>query len=100
MISRPIWRLTFTVLLLPLCRAAQRYTGHDHAVFHRPPQPPPPSAKHQSQPTMSGTKTPPKTNQESTSGLPASHGTASQGRQELDVNQNSSQAPTENSPRF
>src|SRR5215472_10189562 len=98
--SRSIWRVTFTVLLLPLGLAAQRYTGHDHAVFHRAPQPPPPTAKHQSQPTTNATKTSPKTSQASIAGQSASHGTTSQNRQELDLNQNSAQTPTENPPRF
>src|SRR3974390_3145138 len=39
-------RSSLAVILLTVGMSAQRYTGHDHAVFHRPPQPPAPTAKH------------------------------------------------------
>jgi hypothetical protein len=43
-----IRRIAFSLLLLSTGLSAQRYTGHDHAVFHRQPQSPPAAAKHQS----------------------------------------------------
>jgi hypothetical protein len=41
-------RVALTLLFLTTGLSAQRYTGHDHAVFHRQPQPPAPTSKHQS----------------------------------------------------
>jgi hypothetical protein len=48
-----------SALLLALSTAmpAQRYTGHDHAVFHRP-APPPAASKRQAAPPQNGAKAP------------------------------------------
>src|SRR5450755_1960419 len=43
-----IRRIAFSLLLLSTGLSAQRYTGHDHAVFHRQSQSAPAAAKHQS----------------------------------------------------
>ncbi|HZD32909.1 MAG TPA: hypothetical protein VE779_14765 [Candidatus Angelobacter sp.] len=42
--------IALACLLLTAGLSAQRYTGHDHAVFHRPPATASTSAKHQSSP--------------------------------------------------
>src|SRR3974390_455534 len=55
-----IGRLSVILLVLTAGVSAQRYTGHDHAVFHRPPSTPSPAAKHQSATASSAAKTSPK----------------------------------------
>src|SRR5215472_10739460 len=97
--SRTILRVSFALALLPTGLSAQRYTGHDHAVFHRAPQPPSSTVKHQSQPSV-GTKASPKTAPGNAASQPASHTTTSPSRPELDLNQNSAQTPVDNTPRF
>src|SRR3974390_1293609 len=52
-----IGRLSVILLVLTAGASAQRYTGHDHAVFHRPPSTPSPAAKHQSAPASTTPKT-------------------------------------------
>jgi len=55
-----IWNLSL-ILLLSMSLSAQRYTGHDHAVFHRPPQPSA-TVKHQTPPPPSSSSKAPTKN--------------------------------------
>jgi hypothetical protein len=50
-----IRRIAFTILFLAAALSAQRYSGHDHAVFHRSAQPPSPPVKHQVAPPANST---------------------------------------------
>src|SRR5664279_792800 len=95
-----IRRIAFSLLLLSTGLSAQRYTGHDHAVFHRQPQSPPPAAKHQS---LSGSPAAshPKTTASNQQGPRA--GTTT-GKLVDDLNHNSApaktDAPLENAPHM
>src|SRR5664279_3613981 len=93
-----IRRIAVALLFLSTGVSAQRYTGHDHAVFHRQPQTPPAATRHQS-PPPAGNATP--THQKTTAAAsapsqqpPARNG-ASQGKLEFDGNHNTSPAKTE-----
>src|SRR6516165_1809923 len=98
--SRTIVRIAFALLILSIGLSAQRYTGHDHAVFHRAPQPPPAGAKHASQSSPSGSKASPKSGQGTSSAQTGNHAATGQSHSELDLNQNSAQAPAETAPHF
>ena len=60
------------ILLLTAGLSAQRYTGHDHGVFHRPPQTSSSSSKHPSTSPANGSKTAPKS-APSTTQQPSQH---------------------------
>lgn len=49
-------RVALATLLLTAGLWAQRYTGHDHAVFHQPPSAAQPTVKHPTAPATTGTK--------------------------------------------
>jgi hypothetical protein len=102
-----IRRVAVALLFLTTGLSAQRYTGHDHAVFHRQPQPPAPVSKqHQSaSPAVGG----PSGRQKSPVAPAASSAQASRtstGQAKLDSGMNhaavpeKSDATIENSPRF
>src|SRR6516164_1315349 len=57
-----IGRIALVLLSTAACLSAQRYSGHDHAVFHRPPAPPA-AQKHPSTPAPGGVKAPPPSKQ-------------------------------------
>jgi len=100
-----IFRTAFTLLLLATGLSAQRYTGHDHAVFHRQPQPPVASSKHQSSsPAVSGTGNRQKTSIAASASPQASHASAAQGKLEGDMNRSATpekpEATAEDSPHF
>jgi hypothetical protein len=98
-------RTALALLLLTTGLSAQRYTGHDHAVFHRQPQAPSPAAKHQSStagnPTTSHQKT---TAMASAPPQLTSRPGAAQGKLDNDLDHNSApaktEAPLENPPRL
>src|SRR5271165_2282127 len=58
-VSCAILKSALMLILLTAGLSAQRYTGHDHAVFHRPPQPSTPASKHGA-PTQNNAKTAPR----------------------------------------
>src|SRR5271165_3807139 len=94
---RPIRRTACVLLIL----SAQRYTGHDHAVFHRP-APPPPAVKHQG-PPANGTKNPQKVAPATATPQPTSR-TAAQNHPEIDLHQPSAplktRTPAEDTPHL
>ena len=96
-------RIACVLLFLSVGLSAQRYTGHDHAVFHRPPSPPPPTVKHQTPSAPSGNKNPQKVSPASPPSQLTSHA-APQNHPEVDLNQPSAPpktgAPSENPPRL
>ena len=61
------------MLLLTVGLSAQRYTGHDHAVFHRAPAPPSSAAKRQPPSNPSGSKAPQKATPANTTSPSAPH---------------------------
>src|SRR5271165_4231179 len=65
-----IVRVVLAMLLLTAGLTAQRYTGHDHAVFHRSPAPPT-AAKHQPPSTTGNSKPQQKTVPANTTSQPA-----------------------------
>src|SRR6516164_8960700 len=98
--SRTILRIALALSLLSVGLSAQRYTGHDHAVFHRAPQPPSSSVKRQSQPAGPSNKPTPRTGQGTTSSQTAPHAAAGQSRPDPDLNRSTGQSPVDNSPHF
>jgi hypothetical protein len=100
-----ISRIVLTLLFLTAGLSAQRYTGHDHAVFHRQPQAPPTAAKHQSSSPGSAaaghqkTATPAPSSPQS--GARAAN---AQGKLDVDVNHNSTPVKADpslqNAPRL
>src|SRR5271169_2354184 len=96
---RTIRRIACALLILSAGLSAQRYTGHDHAVFHRP-APPPPAVKHQGPPT-NGIKNPQKA--APATPQPASR-TAAQNHPEVDLNHDPTRlktgTPAENTPHL
>src|ERR1035438_2324250 len=91
-----IRRIAVASLWLTTGLSAQRYTGHDHAVFHRQPQAPPVATKHQS-PSAGNTAA---SHQKTTTpaSAPAQQGpraSAGQGKLDVDVNHNSSPSKTD-----
>ena|SRR5664279_1035747 len=100
-----IRRIALALLLLTTGVSAQRYTGHDHAVFHRQPQTPPPATKHQSsvgENTATGHQKTATSASASTQQGPRAG--AGQGKLEDDLNHNSAPAktdpPLESTPRL
>lgn len=90
-----IRRIACSFLFLTTAVSAQRYTGHDHAVFHRPPQPPPAAVKHQTPSPANGTANRTK-NGATASGPQTPHTSTGQGKLDADANRNS--APTKTDP--
>src|ERR1035438_1947731 len=85
-----ILRIAFALLALTAGLSAQRYTGHDHAVFHRQPQSPPPAAKHQSPSAGNAATTHQKASvSASASPQPTARTGASQGKLDVESNHNS-----------
>src|SRR5664279_1931003 len=97
-----IRRIAFSLLLLSTGLSAQRYTGHDHAVFHRQPQSPPPAAKHQSLSGNTATSHPKTAASPSASNQQGPRAGAATGKLVDDLNHNSAPAktdpPLENAP--
>src|SRR5271157_27184 len=98
-------RIAFSLLLFSTGLSAQRYTGHDHAVFHRQPQSPPVGAKHQSPSTINGATNRQKTvASASASSQQASRPAAAQNKLDVDLNHPSApvktETPLENAPRL
>jgi hypothetical protein len=71
--------IVLACLLLSAGLSAQRYTGHDHAVFHRPPSTAPTTVKHQTSPPTAATKTPAKTMTNSPASQSGQHATVPSG---------------------
>ena len=98
-----IRQIAFGLLFLTTGLSAQRYTGHDHAVFHRQPQTPA-AAKHQSSSTNTATSHPKTTASTSSSAQQGSRAGATQGKLDVDLNHASSPSKTEqaleNTPRM
>jgi len=94
--SRPsdkVLCLAIAVLFLGTTLSAQRYSGHDHAVFHRPS--PPPQAKHQTSSPANGPAVHPKgTTPATTPGQAAEHSASAQGKPEVGLIQPPSPAKT------
>jgi len=101
-----IRRTALALLLLTTGLSAQRYTGHDHAVFHRQPQPPPPPPKHQpSAAPVSGSSNRQKTATAASASSPqVPRNGATQGKLDSDLNRASgpekTAPPLENTPRL
>ena len=100
-----IRRIAFALLFLTTALSAQRYTGHDHAVFHRPPQPPPSAVKRQTPSPANGSTSRPKTTATASAASQQASRTASgQGKLDVDLNHPSAPAktdpPTDDAPRM
>jgi len=95
-----ILRIACALLFLTTALSAQRYTGHDHAVFHRPPQASP--AKHQPAPPANGVTS----HQKAPAASPQQASRAANGSGNVDVDSNRTSPPAkidpplDNSPRL
>src|ERR1035441_3980517 len=93
-----ICQIALALVFLTTGVSAQRYTGHDHAVFHRQPQTPPSATRHQSPSSAGNAVT---THQKTTASAsppsqqPTSRSGGSQGKLEVDGNHNTAPAKTE-----
>jgi hypothetical protein len=96
-----IRRIVLVVAVMTTGLSAQRYTGHDHTVFHRLPQAPPPATKHQPSAAANATTSHQKPLASTQQGPRAG---AAQGKLDMDLTHNSASAKTapapENTPRL
>src|ERR1017187_522887 len=92
-----ICQIALALVFLTTGVSAQRYTGHDHAVFHRQPQTPPPATRHQSPSSAGNAATSHQkiTASASASPQPTSRTGASQATPEIDGKHNTAPAQTE-----